>query len=145
MVQGKSNLKTMFVQFILDNIWKVYDAILNNQQEQIEKIVNTLGLKIQPRDLKSKDTSIPIYAIFSQWLPIAKSILLAVVEKIPNPIESQKQRMPKMFSMVKKNYSELLESCCKCDPESNHIVAYGIDLFNYSGKNVFLSCGIVTA
>ncbi|KDN46624.1 putative translation elongation factor 2-putative [Tilletiaria anomala UBC 951] len=95
----KRTLKPMFVQFVLENIWAVYDSIaLNRDQEKIEKIVKTLDLKILPRDLKSKDTSVLISSIFSQWLPLAPCTFAAVVSNIPSPQEAQATRVPKLLS-----------------------------------------------
>ena len=94
----KRNLKPMFVQFVLDNIWAVYDSIvLNRDQEKIEKIVKTLELKILPRDLKSKDHSGLLSAVFSQWLPLASCTFSAVVSNIPSPKEAQALRIPKLL------------------------------------------------
>ncbi|CAG8453155.1 2691_t:CDS:10 [Ambispora leptoticha] len=68
------HLKPMFVQFVLDNIWAIYDAvILNNNREKIEKIVKTLNLKVLPRDMRSKDTRALLTSMFSQWLPLSNA------------------------------------------------------------------------
>ncbi|CAG8439651.1 10899_t:CDS:10 [Ambispora gerdemannii] len=75
------HLKPMFVQFVLDNIWTIYDAvILNNNREKIEKIVKTLNLKILPRDMRSKDTRTLLTSMFSQWLPLSTTEFNRIVE-----------------------------------------------------------------
>ena len=95
----KRALKPMFVQFVLDNIWAVYDSVvLNRDQEKIEKIVKTLDLKILPRELKSKDTSGLLTGIFSQWLPLAACTFSAVVSNVPSPQEAQAFRVPKLLN-----------------------------------------------
>ncbi|CAZ83804.1 unnamed protein product [Tuber melanosporum] len=93
------NLKPMFVQLVLDNIWAVYaSTVLNKDQEKIEKIVKSLGLKILPREMKSKDTRSLLSTIFSQWLPLSSALLVAVIETLPSPPAAQKQRMPAIVS-----------------------------------------------
>ncbi|KAF3908492.1 hypothetical protein ABW21_db0204778 [Orbilia brochopaga] len=65
------NLKPMFVQFALDNIWAIYENILrkDRDQEKVEKIVKTLGIKVLPRDLRSKDSRALLSTIFTHQLP----------------------------------------------------------------------------
>lgn len=92
------NLKPMFVQFVLDNVWAVYDSVvLNPNSEKVQKIVTALNLKLLPRDLRSKDTKVLLSAVFSQWLPLSTTVLLAVIEHLPSPDEAQRIRMPKLL------------------------------------------------
>lgn len=90
-------LKPVFVQFVLENIWAVYESAANRDQDKLEKIVKTLDLKVHPRDLKSKDTSSLIQSIFSQWLPLASCTFSALVSNTPPPFKAQRIRIPKML------------------------------------------------
>lgn len=90
-------LKPVFVQFVLENIWAVYESAANRDQEKLEKIVKTLDLKVHPRDLKSKDTSSLVQSIFSQWLPLASCTFSALVSNTPPPSKAQRVRIPKML------------------------------------------------
>ncbi|KAH8104488.1 translation elongation factor 2 [Cristinia sonorae] len=91
-------LKPLFVQFVLENIWAVYDAVsLNPDPEKVTKIVNALGLKIPPRDLKSKDTRHLLSLIFSQWLSLSTSVIQTIVDVVPPPSVAQGTRIPKML------------------------------------------------
>ncbi|KNZ45403.1 hypothetical protein VP01_815g6 [Puccinia sorghi] len=93
-----SSLKPMFVQFVLDNLWAVYDSVvLNPDTTKTEKIIQSLGLKIRLQDLKSKDSKNLLLAICSQWLPISNTTFRTIVAKVPDPITSQSRRLPKML------------------------------------------------
>lgn len=95
----KRPLKPMFVQFVLENIWSVYDAVIENRdQEKIEKIVTSLNLKVHPRDLKSKDPATLIRAIVSQWLPLASCAFAAIIYVIPPTSKAQAKRIPMMLN-----------------------------------------------
>ncbi|KAJ1600738.1 hypothetical protein NDA14_003333 [Ustilago hordei] len=95
----KRPLKPMFVQFVLENIWSVYDAVIESRdQEKIEKIVNSLNLKVHPRDLRSKDPATLIKAIVSQWLPLASCAFAAIVYVIPPTSKAQAKRIPMMLN-----------------------------------------------
>ncbi|GAA6010895.1 hypothetical protein JCM11491_004589 [Sporobolomyces phaffii] len=98
MEQSGKKLKPLFVQFILDNIWAAYDAVvLNNNPVKVDKIVATLGTKVRPQDLRAKDTRNLLLTIFAQWLPLAPSAFRAIVDKIPAPAEAQAFRIPRML------------------------------------------------
>ncbi|KAG6841264.1 hypothetical protein C0991_000404 [Blastosporella zonata] len=91
-------LKSLFVQFVLENIWAVYDAVaLNPNHEKVAKIVTALNLKIPPRDLKSKDTRHLLSLIFSQWLSLSTCVTQTVIDVVPAPSIAQRTRIPKML------------------------------------------------
>ncbi|AET40778.1 GTPase RIA1 Ecym_6404 [Eremothecium cymbalariae DBVPG len=87
-------LKPLFVSLILDNIWKIYDNVLNSHDSEVlEKITKTLNIKVLPRDLKSKDYKNLLKTILGQWIPVSTAILLTVVMELPSPLESQQKRI----------------------------------------------------
>ncbi|XP_028407033.1 elongation factor-like GTPase 1 isoform X2 [Dendronephthya gigantea] len=90
--------KPLFVQFILNYIWEVYEAVcVRRDKERIEKIVQSLNLKISPRDSRQKDGKAHLQAIFHQWLPLSKTVLEMVVEKLPSPLEISSERVEKLM------------------------------------------------
>ncbi|KAI0372238.1 translation elongation factor 2 [Pilatotrama ljubarskyi] len=96
-LRGRS-LKPLFVQFVLENIWAVYDAVvLNPNPDKVTKIITTLGLKIPPREQKSKDTRQLLSHIFSQWLPLSTCVIQTIVDVVPPPSVAQRSRIPKML------------------------------------------------
>ncbi|OJT13621.1 Ribosome assembly protein 1 [Trametes pubescens] len=118
-LRGRS-LKPLFVQFVLDNIWAVYDAVVTNPNpEKVSKIITTLGLKVPPREQKSKDTRQLLSAMFSQWLPLSTCVIQTIVDIVPPPSAAQRIRIPKMLypdiyetTMEPKNkLEEVLYSC----------------------------------
>ncbi|RPD62455.1 translation elongation factor 2 [Lentinus tigrinus ALCF2SS1-7] len=103
-LRGRS-LKPLFVQFVLENIWAVYDAVaLNPNPDKVAKIITTLGLKILPRDQRSKDTRQLLALIFSQWLPLSTCVIQSIVDIVPPPSTAQLTRIPKML------YPDIYES-----------------------------------
>lgn len=91
-------LKPLFVQFILENLWAVYDAVmLNPNAEKVAKITSTLDIKVPPRDLRTKDTRHLLSLIYSQWLSLSTCIIQAAIDVIPAPCIAQATRIPKML------------------------------------------------
>ncbi|GAA5814411.1 hypothetical protein MFLAVUS_007907 [Mucor flavus] len=133
------NLKPMFVQFVLENIWAVYGSVvIEPDRERVEKIVGALKIKVLPRDLRSRDPNILLSAIFSQWLPLSKCVLLAIIGQLPPPKDAQRVRLPKMlYPKIHRKDSEALEptndvekALYSCDNSENApMVAYVSKMF----------------
>lgn len=63
----------------------------------MSKIITTLGLKVLPRDQKSKDHRQLLSLIFSQWLPLSTCVIQTIVDIVPPPSDAQRIRIPKML------------------------------------------------
>ena len=63
----------------------------------MEKIVKSLNLKISARDSRQSDSKAHLQAIFHQWLPLSKTVLQMVVEKLPSPLEISSERVEKLM------------------------------------------------
>ncbi|KAJ8080788.1 Cytoplasmic GTPase/eEF2-like protein (ribosomal biogenesis) [Marasmius tenuissimus] len=131
-LKGRS-LKPLFVQFVLENIWAVYDAVvMNPNSEKVTKIVGALNLKIPPRDLKSKDTRHLLSLIFSQWLSLSTCIIQTAIDIVPPPSVSQGTRIPKML------YPELSEETIAPKNKAEE------DLYTASSTPDAFVCGYVS-
>lgn len=90
--------KPLFVQLILENIWSLYEVILNGRdKEKLQKMVDSLKIKVSPRDMRSTDLKQQLMAVFSQWLPLAASLLEIVCMKLPAPTELSEERAEKLM------------------------------------------------
>lgn len=68
--------KPLFVQIVLENLWSVYDSVVvRKDKAMVDKIVQSLQLKVHPRDLKHSDPKVQVQALLSKWLPLASSVL----------------------------------------------------------------------
>lgn len=101
--------KPLFVQFILENIWAVYDAVLKKDKIKTEQIVKSLNLKISARDSRHTDGRVHLKALFDQWLPLSRSMLTVVVEKLPNPQEISDERVEKLMCSGLRTFDSLPE------------------------------------
>ncbi|KAK9462181.1 P-loop containing nucleoside triphosphate hydrolase protein [Lipomyces oligophaga] len=111
------NLKPIFVQFVLESIWTVYDCtVIDRDLEKAERVVKTLGIKVLPRDLRSKDTRGLLATIFNQWLPLSTSVLITVLNKLPSPIVAQHSRIPTILESAPG--SELLDPALRTAMEN---------------------------
>lgn len=122
------NLKPLFVNFVLNNIWYVYNvALLNHDQDKLEKVVKSLKVRIITRELRSKNKKQLIKTVMSQWLPVANAVLLTVADKLPSPLESQKQRIESILDsapgaeLIDPKLRKNMIDCCKYQKLSCYI------------------------
>ncbi|KAK6350065.1 Elongation factor-like GTPase 1 [Orbilia brochopaga] len=136
------NLKPMFVQFALDNIWAIYENILrkDRDQEKVEKIVKTLGIKVLPRDLRSKDARALLSTIFTQWLPLSRAVLGTVVSQLPSPPAAQKQRITNLIEASPGGAAsiapEIKSAMATLDTKDQTIVAYVSKMISVPEKDL---------
>lgn len=127
------SLKLMFVGLVLEQIWAVYqNCIIDRNEEKLEKIIDRLGAKVGPRDMRSKDYKGLLNVIMSQWIPISHAVLGMVIDYLPSPVQIQEDKMTKLlneciYNVFPKDSGELIdpifeESAKQCraeNPETN--------------------------
>ncbi|KAI1074114.1 P-loop containing nucleoside triphosphate hydrolase protein [Whalleya microplaca] len=96
------NLKPMFVQLVLEQIWAIYKATTGGDHGKgdpvlLEKIVKSLNLTIPPHIAKSRDPRLLLTTLFSSWLPLSTALLVSVVESLPSPKAAQADRLPDLL------------------------------------------------
>ncbi|KAM7528475.1 hypothetical protein LguiB_031885 [Lonicera macranthoides] len=105
MIVGKKGLsagskaRPMFVQFVLEPLWQVYQAALetNGDKGVLEKVIKTFNLSIPPRELQNKDPKTVLQAVMSRWIPLSDTILSMVVNYMPDPITAQSFRVSRLL------------------------------------------------
>ena len=143
--QGISTEKSLFAQFVLDNLWAVYEStVISFDEERVEKIAKSVGAKIGLRDVKARDGINVMKSILGAWLPLADCVFSAIVDQIPDPIVSKQIKLTQHFEGTEKYFpietTELIHSIsnsntdCKnlnsADSGSNLTVAYIAKLFS---------------
>ncbi|XP_009778707.1 uncharacterized protein [Nicotiana sylvestris] len=105
MIIGKKGLSSgskarpMFVQFVLEPLWQVYQAALeaDGAREMLEKVIKSFNLSIPPRELLNKDPKAVLQSVLSRWLPLSDTILSMVVKYMPDPISAQSFRISRLL------------------------------------------------
>lgn len=100
--------KPMFVQFVLENIWNLYEVItIRKDKEKIPGIAEKLGVKLTARDLRQTDMRVYIQTIFSQWLPIERTLLEMVVRACPHPGMISNEKAIQLMCSLNQNFEAL--------------------------------------
>ncbi|KAK2979839.1 hypothetical protein RJ640_015450 [Escallonia rubra] len=96
---GGSKARPMFVQFVLEPLWQVYQAALETDGDKgvLEKVIKSFNLTIPPRELQNRDPKAVLQAVMSRWLPLSDTILGMVVKYMPDPIAAQSFRISRLL------------------------------------------------
>ena len=76
-------------------------------KEKIDKITSSLKLKMSVRGFKMGDPRAHIFAICSQWLPLARAVLEMVTRKLPSPLEVSRARAERLMCNSTKTFDSL--------------------------------------
>uniref|UniRef100_A0A5B7AYZ0 Elongation factor-like 1 n=1 Tax=Davidia involucrata TaxID=16924 RepID=A0A5B7AYZ0_DAVIN len=98
-MSGGSKARPMFVQFVLEPLWQVYQAALEADGDKVvlEKVIKSFNLSIPPRELQNKDPKAVLQTIMSRWLPLSDTILSMVVKYVPDPVAAQSFRISRLL------------------------------------------------
>ncbi|KAH9903654.1 P-loop containing nucleoside triphosphate hydrolase protein [Xylariomycetidae sp. FL2044] len=96
------NLKPMFVQLVLEQVWAIYQATTGGDNGKgdstlLEKITKSLNITIPPHIARSRDPRLLLTTLFSSWLPLSTALLVSVVESLPSPKVAQAERVPNLL------------------------------------------------
>ncbi|KUI65063.1 Ribosome assembly protein 1 [Cytospora mali] len=96
------NLKPLFVQLVLEQIWAAYTATTGGDSGRgdpvlLEKITKGLNITLPKHILNSRDPRTLLAAVFSAWLPLSVALLVSVVESLPSPRSAQAERIPELL------------------------------------------------
>lgn len=139
MIVGKKGItagtkaKPMFVQFVLEPLWQVYQAALaeDGQKGVLEKVIKSFNLSIPARELHNKDPKVVLQSVMSRWLPLSETILSMVVKQMPDPVAAQSFRitrlLPRIESFDDASHSDIFVEAekvrksveaCDCNPDA---------------------------
>lgn len=140
-IKGRKDrpLKPLFVNLILENIWKIYSTVcINKDSNVLEKITKTLNIKLLPRDLRSKDSKNLLKVIMGQWLPVSTAVLLTVIERLPSPVKSQEDRVDTILgnSSTRKNVDPCLLSSLRQCNQSGAVCGYVSKMISISNDDL---------
>lgn len=95
-VEGKP-LKRAFCQFVLDPIYQLFHASMNDQREKVETMFKALNIKF-PADAAELTGKKLMKAVMSSFLPAAEALLEMIVTHLPSPKVAQAYRYNLLYN-----------------------------------------------
>lgn len=94
--EGTEPLQRCFVQFIMDPIVRLANAIMNDQKEKVWKMLKALNIVIKETE-KEKAGKELLKLIFQRWLNAADALLEMIVMRLPSPRVAQRYRVEYLY------------------------------------------------
>jgi len=85
-----------FIQFVLDPIFKVFDAIMGFKKEISGTLIEKLGVKLTA-DEKGLEGKPLLKLVMHRWLPAGDALLQMITIHLPSPVTAQKYRMEMLY------------------------------------------------
>jgi len=128
-----------FSQFIMDPIFKVFDAIMNNKRDMIVKLTEKLGLKLTTEE-KEQEGKPLLKTFMKRWMPAGDALLQMITIHLPSPVTSQKYRMELLYEGPQDDEAAL--GIKNCDPNAP-LMLYISKMVPTSDKGRFYAFGRV--
>jgi len=137
--RADNDYKRSFCQFILDPIYKVFDAIMNYRKEETATLLDKLGIVLKGED-KDKDGKNLLKIVVRQWLPAGETLLQMIAIHLPSPVTAQKYRMEMLYEGP--HDDEAAVAVKTCDP-TGPLMMYISKMVPTSDKGRFYAFGRV--
>ena len=84
------------LQFVLEPIFKIFDAVMNFKKDQIPTILEKLDV-ILTSDEKDLEGKALLKVIMRKFLPAGDSLLEMIVINLPSPVTAQRYRVENLY------------------------------------------------
>ncbi|KAK0413175.1 hypothetical protein QR680_006644 [Steinernema hermaphroditum] len=131
--------KRGFCQFVLDPIFKVFDAVMNIKKDETAKLLEKLNIKLSndEKDLEGKPL---MKVMMRKWLPAGDTMLQMICIHLPSPVTAQKYRMEMLYEGP--HDDEAAVAIKNCDP-NGPLMMYVSKMVPTSDKGRFYAFGRV--
>merc|ERR1711887_289795 len=85
-----------FNMYILDPIFRLFDAIMNFKKEETEKLLNTLKIKLHVDD-RDKEGKALLKVVMRTWLPAGETLFYMITIHLPSPVTAQRYRAEMLY------------------------------------------------
>ncbi|KAH7820525.1 putative elongation factor 2 [Monocercomonoides exilis] len=113
-IESNPKLKRGFVQFVLEPIIQLFEAVMKGNIKILSKILGQLNICLSSEELQAKEQHLE-KSVMNSWIPVADALLEAIILHLPSPVEAQRYRMATLYS------GPLDDECATairtCDPE----------------------------
>lgn len=134
-----NDFKRSFCMFVLDPIYKIFDAIMNYKKEEVPKLLEKLNIVLKGED-KEKDGKALLKIVMRQWLPAGEALLQMIAIHLPSPVTAQKYRMELLYEGPQDDEAAIAVK--SCDP-SGPLMMYISKMVPTSDKGRFYAFGRV--
>jgi len=85
-----------FNMYVLDPIFKLFDAIMNFKKDETAKLLTTLNVKLSMED-REKEGKQLLKVVMRTWLPAGETMFYMITVHLPSPVVAQKYRAEMLY------------------------------------------------
>lgn len=132
-------LERAFNMFVLDPIFKIFDAVMNFKKDSIAPMLEKLNVNLtsDERDLEGKAL---LKVVMRKFLPAGEALLEMIVINLPSPLTAQRYRVETLYEGPMDDESAI--GIRDCDPKGP-LVLYVSKMVPTSDKGRFYAFGRV--
>eukprot|EP01104_Vermistella_antarctica_P018823 TRINITY_DN7129_c0_g1_i1.p2 TRINITY_DN7129_c0_g1~~TRINITY_DN7129_c0_g1_i1.p2 ORF type:complete len:839 (-),score=291.02 TRINITY_DN7129_c0_g1_i1:131-2647(-) len=134
-------VKRGFNQFVLDPIYKVFDYIMNGEEEKAAKMIKQIGVVLSGDDKELQGKPL-LKTVMRRWIPAADALLEMIVHHLPSPAFAQKYRVENLYEGPLDD--ECANAIRNCDP-NGPLMVYVSKMVPTTDKGRFYAFGRVFA
>eukprot|EP00043_Microstomoeca_roanoka_P011772 m.111337 g.111337 ORF g.111337 m.111337 type:complete len:841 (+) comp15293_c0_seq1:199-2721(+) len=128
-----------FSMFVLDPIYKVFDAVMNFKHDVTAKLIQKLNIKLDAEE-KALEGKPLMKAMMRRWLPAGEALLQMIAIHLPSPVTAQNYRMELLYEGPHDDEAAL--GIKNCNPEAP-LMMYISKMVPTSDKGRFYAFGRV--
>merc|ERR1712083_427660 len=133
--------KRSFSMYVLDPIYKMFDAIMNFKKEETDKLLDRLELKGKMKHEELAMEGKPLMkAVMRNWLPAGEAMFQMIVVHLPSPVTAQKYRAAALYEGPADD--QACVAMQNCDP-TGPLMMYVSKMVPTSDKGRFYAFGRV--
>merc|ERR1712169_106049 len=136
--EGKQ-LERAFCQFILDPIFKIFAAVMNFKNDEINTLLEKLQLKLSTED-RQKEGKQLLKVVLRTFIPAADALLEMMILHLPSPVTAQKYRVETLYEGPMDDEAAI--GIRDCDPKGP-LMLYVSKMVPTSDKGRFYAFGRV--
>jgi len=138
--KDENNVRS-FNMYILDPIYKVFDAIMNFKKDVTDKLLDKLDIKskMKHEDLQLEGKPL-MKVVMRTWLPAGDAMFLMICIHLPSPVTAQKYRTEMLYEGPSDDV--VANAMRTCDPEGP-LMMYISKMVPTSDKGRFYAFGRV--
>merc|ERR1712072_1076566 len=127
--------------YVLDPIYKVFDAIMNFKKEMTDKLLDKLEIKdkMKHEDLQQEGKPL-MKVVMRTWLPAGEALFLMICIHLPSPVTAQKYRTDMLYEGPSDDAAAVAMK--NCDPDGP-LMMYISKMVSTSDKGRFYAFGRV--
>jgi len=128
-----------FNMYILDPIYKVFDAIMNFKKDETTKLLEKLDIKLKHEDAQLEGKPL-MKVVMRTWLPAGDAMFMMICIHLPSPVTAQKYRAEQLYEGP--NDDAACMAMKNCDP-NGPLMMYISKMVPTSDKGRFYAFGRV--